>query len=109
MKTKLPRLNSYVYVITYVDSKPHCISRDIVYMKNKDSFIVEDMMSNAVIEEYRIPLDISDYGERYTYTLKEAKEVVRKWAKEQGYDFDIKKTCDNSWNIDIIRNNGTLM
>ena len=109
MENKLPRLNSYVYVITYVDSQPYCISRDKVYMKNDKEFITEDMMMGDVIEEYRCPLDASDYGDRWTYTLKEAKDVVRQWAEYWDYDFDIKKNYENSWCVDIMRKNGTLM
>lgn len=110
MEIKLPRLYSYVYVITYVDVwQPYCITRDMVYMKNDKEFITEDMMSNDVISEYRKPLDTSEYGDRWTHTLKEAKDIVEKWAKEEGYDVDIEKTCDNSWCVVITRKNGTLI
>lgn len=103
MEIKLPRLYSYVYVITYVDFQPYCISKDMVFMKNNKEFITEDMLSRGVINEYRHSLDTSEYGNRWTHTLKEAKDAVIKWAKEHVYDVDIKKTCDNSWNIDMTR------
>lgn len=103
MEIKLPRLYSYIYVITYVDSEPYCITKDMVYMKNDKEFITEDMMSHSVIEEYRKPLDTSEYGDRWTRTLKEAKEVVKKWAEECGYNIDIEKNYNDSWHIDVTR------
>lgn len=103
METKLPRLNSYVYIITYVDSEPYCITKDMVYMKNDKEFITEDMISPSVIEEYRYPLDVSDYGDRWTHTLKEAKDVVKKWAEDYGYNIDIEKNYNDSWHIDVTR------
>ena len=96
---RLPRLNSYVYIITYSDGIPFCITKDRVYMKNKDEFITEEMIASDVIEEYRLPCDIKSYGDTWTKTLKEAKEVIKKWFNECNWlDYDIEK-CSDGWNI----------
>ena len=107
MKTvELPRLNSYVYVITYVDDMPYCITKDKVYMKNANEFITEDMISDDVISEYRWPLDSDDYGRRWAKTLAEAKEIVNKYIQEEEqyfgkeYQYTITKNRNDSWNIE---------
>ena len=98
---KLPQLDSYVYVITWCDSEPFCITKDKVYMKNKTDFITEDMLSSSVIEEYRQPMSVEDYGYYWTKTLKEAKELVIKFFKEElGREVAIIKQRDNDWNIE---------
>lgn len=100
---RLPRLNSYVYIITYDDGIPICITKDKVYMKNKDEFITEEMLGWDVIEEYRLPCNLRLYGYTWTKTLKEAKEVVKKWFDGCDWlDYDIEK-FRNGWNIDTFR------
>lgn len=98
---ELPKLYSYVYVITYVDDKPYCIVKDMIYMKNDKEFITEAMMSDSVIEEYRRPLDVSEYGDRWAHTLKEAKEIVKKYAEEHDLDYDIIKAMGDAWNVEL--------
>ena len=98
---KLPQLDSYVYVITWCNSEPFCITKDRVYMKNKTDFITEDMLSGSVIEEYRQPMSVEDYGYYWTKTLKEAKELVIKYFKEQqGREVIITKLNNNDWDIE---------
>lgn len=104
---KLPQLNSYVYVITYVDGMPYCITKDRVYMKNATEFITEDMISDSVINEYRYPLDCDDYGRRWTKTLAEAKASVNKYFQEEKLYFGneiqytITKNTNESWSINM--------
>ena len=101
----LPRLNSYVYIITYVDDKPHCVTRDKVYMKNKEAFIVEDAIYNSSIEEYRTPHYAEEYMTSWCKTLKEVKEVLKQretYEAEFGHNVHYKlvKTSENSWNVE---------
>lgn len=100
---RLPKLNSSVYIITYVDSEPYCITKDVVYMKSANEFITEDMLSDFVIDEYRRPCAGEDYGYTWVKTLKEAKEVVRKYCEDNNIDFTIEKTKDDSWNVNCWR------
>lgn len=103
---KLPQLNSYVYVITYVKGMPYCITKDKVYMKNTTEFITEDMISDSVIHEYRCPLDLHNYGRRWAKTLAEAKEIVSKYFQEEKlyfgneYQYTITKNRNDSWHIE---------
>ncbi len=105
----LPRLNSWVYIVTYVDGIPYCVTRDIVFMRNKDSFIVEDALSNSVIDEYRTYHTLDGYGESWVKTFKEVKEVLAKSAKEESKYRDdhivkyvARKSCENSWNVEEV-------
>ena len=98
---KLPQLDSYVYVITWCDCEPFCISKDKVYMRNKTHFITEDMLSANVIEEYRQPMSVNDYGHYWTKTSKEAKEIVNKFFKEElGREVMIIKNSDSDWKVE---------
>ena len=98
---KLPQLDSYVYVITWCNSEPFCITKDKVYMKNKTHFITGEMLSGSVIEEFRFPMSVDNYGCNWTKTLKEAKELVIKFFKEQlGREVAITKCSDTDWNIE---------
>lgn len=104
---KLLQLNSYVYVITYVDGMPYCITKDRVYMKSATEFITEDMISDSVINEYRYPLNANNYGRRWTKTLKEAKESVNKYFQEEKQYFGneiqytITKNTNESWSVNM--------
>lgn len=105
---KLPRLSSYVYVITYVNDEPFCVTRDKVFMKNKDSFITEDMLVESVIQEYKSPLSLEDYGDRWVKKFSEIKDVLAKceenWNKyhTEKIKYTIEKCpCgDKDWNIE---------
>ena len=106
MKYKLPRLNTYVYIITYVNGSPSAITRDKVYMKNKKSFITEEMLSDYLIPEFPRPLDAYDYGRHWCKSLKECKEILEKWRQEEleyfGNEIEpykLKKVDENSWNV----------
>lgn len=106
----LPKLNSYVYVITYVDSYPYCVTKDRVYMKNEDEFITEEMLDDCVITEYRIPLSIDNYGEAWVKTFKEVKETLKKIEQEkfalcgEKLHFYLRCKCDDhNWNVDYER------
>ena len=102
-----PRLGSYVYVITYVDSEPYCITKSKVYMKNNEAFITEDMLSDFVIEEYRRELLFEGDESSWAKTLKEAKEIVKKhieyWNDYRGTKYKpvFKKVDDSAWNVEL--------
>ena len=102
-----PRLNSYVYIITFVHDKPYSITRDKVYMKNKEAFITENMMYDDYIPEYREECKFNEYGKRWCKTFKEAKAIVKENEKrinnyysDKHYDFKIEKCDKNIWNIE---------
>lgn len=88
------RLNQNVYVITFSNGEPYCLTKGKVYMKNNNSFILEDMLSEATIEEYKIPCDFDEEGLRWFRTLKEAREYI----KSKGYI--LIKTYDDCWNVE---------
>ena len=70
-------------------------------MKNKTEFITGEMLSGSVIEEFRLPLSVEDYGRNWTKTLKEAKGLVINFFKEQlGREAIITKQSDNDWDIE---------
>jgi hypothetical protein len=102
---KLPRLNSYVYIITYVDGEPYCVTRDQVYMKNKNAFIVEEALYGSVIEEYRIEHYNDGYMDTWCKTFKEVKEILRQnEIAEIKYGHNVHyilvKGRENSWNVE---------
>ena len=102
---KLPRLNSYVYIITYVEGEPYCVTRDKVYMKNKDAFIVEDALYNYVIEEYRTEHIADDYMTTWCKTFKDVKEILKQdeiAEAEYGHNvhYVLEKVKENSWNVE---------
>lgn len=107
---KLPRLNSYVYVITYVNDEPYCVTRDKVFMKNKDSFITDDMLEESVIQEYKSPLSLEDYGDRWVKNFSEIKEVLAKCEEHwntyhtEKIKYTVEKCpCgDKDWNIEGV-------
>ena len=103
----LPRLNTYVYIITYVNGSPYTITRDEVYMKNKKSFITEEMLSDCFIPEFPMPLNVDDYGRYWCKSLKECKDILEKWRQEEMKYFGnkiepykLKKVDENSWNVE---------
>ncbi len=94
---KNPRLNSYVYILTYVDGEPFCVSKDKVYMKSKETFITESIFNTSYIEEIRCEHYFDDYGICWFSKLKDA----RKYLKER-YDnkFKLVKCYGDEWNIE---------
>lgn len=102
----LPRLNSYVYIVTRVDCEPYCVSRDKVYMKNKNAFIVEEAFYDYVIDEYRTEHTEEDEGVTWCKTLKEVKQILKDDEKAQRlfgkYDVKYKlvKLNENNWNVE---------
>ena len=103
----LPRLNTYIYIITYVNGSPYAITKDKVYMKNKESFITEEMLCDYFIPEFPMPLNIDDYGRYWCKSLKECKDILEKWRQEEMKYFEneiepykLKKVDENSWNVE---------
>lgn len=96
VKVVNPRLNSYVYIITFVHDKPYSITRDKVYMKNKEGFITERFTYERFAE----------YGKCWCKTIKEAKAIIKKQEQymtsnsDYAYEFKIKKCTDNAWYIE---------
>lgn len=102
-----PRIGSYVYVISYVNGEPYCITKDKVYMKNLFSFITEDMLNDAVIDEYKKPLSFEDVDGDWAKTLKEAKEIVKKAVendneyRETKYKPIFNKDDNYNWKVEF--------
>jgi hypothetical protein len=76
-------------------------------MKNKKSFITEEMLSDCLIPEFPRPLDAYDYGRHWCKSLKECKEILEKWRQEEleyfGNEIEpykLKKVEDNSWRVE---------
>lgn len=98
---KIPRLNSKVYVLTFDKfGVPLCITKDLVFAKNKKCFITEDMLSYGVIDEYRQKCYFTSYGQTWFSSIKEAKEYVKKWFEDTIYNYEIAKGVDNCWTIE---------
>ena len=102
--TKEPRLNSKVFLLVCDCGVPWFITKGIVYMKNNEAFITEDMLSEDVIDAYREPQYFYSYKETWFSSLKEAKEYVKKWFKGTSYNYKITKASvfDDCWNIETF-------
>ena len=94
---KNPRLNSYVYILTYVDGEPFCISKDKVYMKNKESFITEAVFNDSFIEESRKEHYFDDYLISWFSKLKEARKYLKDNYESK---FKLVKCYGDEWNIE---------
>lgn len=95
--TKNPRLNSYVYILTYVDHEPFCITKDKVYMKNKYSFIPETIFDESIIDEYKREYFFEEYGAIWFDKLKDVRTYLNEWF---GQKYKIVKVYGDSWNIE---------
>ena len=91
---KEPKLNSYVYVLTFVDGLPYCITRDKVYMKNNKAFIVEGIFDDSVIEEFRVEQYFKNYNKTWFTSLESTKKYL-------GDNFRIVKAHVDAWNVDV--------
>lgn len=82
-----------VYVLTYVDDRPYCLTKGAIYMQNKEAFILEDMLEDYTIKEYRRPIYFEDEGEIWFKTLDQAKNHL--------YDlgYALKSCNDDEWNV----------
>lgn len=94
---KKPRLNSYVYILTYVDGEPFCISKDKVYMKNKYAFIPEDVFNESVIDEYKKEYFFEEYGIVWFKKLKDIRKYLKEWFEQE---YKIIKVYGDGWNIE---------
>ena len=105
----LPKLGSTVYILTFVEDKPHCVTKDTVYMKNNKSFIVENALSNTIIDEYRTEYsDEQDIGycSSWHKSLKEVKIALNEYEKNVGKYGDhvhckLEKQSEDSWHVEI--------
>lgn len=82
-----------VYVLTYVDNKPYCLSKGTIYMQNQEAFILEDMLEDYTIKEYRRPIYFEDENEVWFRTLDQAKNHL------DNLGFKLYKYCDDEWNV----------
>ena len=94
---KNPRLNSYVYILTCVDGEPFCISKDKVYMKNKESFIPEGVFNESVIDEYKKQYFFKEYGIFWFERLKDIRKYLEETCEPK---YKIIKVYGDGWNIE---------
>lgn len=94
---KIPRLNSYVYILTYDYGTPYCITKDKVYMKNNEAFITEGVLNEIYIDEYRKEQYFKDYQKTWFTSLKEIRNYLRKNGEEK---YKIIKANGGEWNIE---------
>lgn len=107
---KLPRLNSYIWLIVFVEGVPYTVSKQQVYMKNKTEFITEEAVCDGVIDEARYSYGVEDYGSSWFKSLKEAKIGLENWIKDQkkyfndNYTYSLEKIGDSFYDV-ILENN----
>lgn len=87
-----------VYVLTYVDDKPYCLTKGDIYMRNEEAFILEDMLEDYIIEEYREPIYFNDENKTWFKTLKQAENHL------DNLGFKLVKDYEDEWNIVKRRN-----
>lgn len=93
----IPKIDQEIYMITYVSNEPYSLTKGKVFMMNDSSFIVENMLGDGYISEYRKPLNFKDEGITWFRTFNAAEEYI----KSKGYS--IKYEIDSEWSINETR------
>lgn len=94
---KNPRLNSYVYTLTYAGGKPWSICKCKVYMKNKQSFITEDALNESVSDEYKVEYYFEDYQKTWFSNIKSIRNTLKERHHEK---YVILKCSDDFWSVE---------
>lgn len=108
---KIPRLGSYVYVITRdpFGSLDHCsIKKTKVLAKGQQLFFTELTLNEIYTEEAKRPLKYNEYGEFWFTKFSDAKTKIGTMKCREGYKYEIKKCHAGKefwWNIYLVRKN----
>lgn len=96
----------------FVDNKPYCVTKDVVYMMNEEAFIVSEAISDFSLDEYRRPLYFDNEGiighiTSWHFTLKSVKEAIKVYEKYQYQEYNnivkckMNKVNDEQYIIEI--------
>lgn len=99
--TKVPRLNSKVWIIVFIEGEVYTLSKQKVYMKNKEGFITEETIDDSIMNEARIEYTLDSYGENWFKTFKEAKEYLDKYYEGYAtYTLEKNKTLKDFYYVE---------
>ena len=85
-----PKIGDTVYIIF-----KNSIAKETVFMLGENSFIHENALNGDLQEEYRAPIDYSDYGKEWFIDLNEAKnQLIDNYFLVDG---SVQQIEDNYW------------